>query len=233
MTTIRQLFELQQLDLEIGECYKLISSISNQLGDRATLDAQLEELEARSASLNQLRTQHRSQELDAESKREKVQDLEARIYGGSITNIRELEGYHTEAGFLRTQLKELDDRVLETLIVLEEAQEGVRSLEESCRQGEEDWRLNQQDLSQEKAGLEEKLLSLEIRREELVSRVGQEELKLYEALRKSKGGVALARVERGLCRGCRMALPTHQLQRARVAQQPVLCGSCGRILFVD
>ena len=231
--TIRQLFELQQLDLEIGEAYNLVSSISSQLGDRATLDARREELEARSASLNELRAQHRSREMDAESKREKVEALEGRIYGGSVTNIRELEGYHTEAGFLRTQLKELDDMALETMMVLEEVQEGVRSLEENCRQAEEDWRLKQQELSQEKAALEESLLNLEIRREERVSRVGQPELKLYETLRKSKGGVALARVERGLCRGCRMALPTHQLQRARSGQEPVLCGSCGRILFVD
>ena len=233
MTTIRQLFELQELDLRIGESYNLVSSISSQLGDRAALDAQREELEARSASLNQLRTQHRSEELDAESKREKVQALEGRIYGGSISNIRELEGYHTEAGFLRTQLKELDERALETMIVLEEAQQGFKALEESCRQAEEDWGRKQQELSQEKAALEENLMKLEIRREELVSRVGQPELKLYEGLRKSKGGVALARVERGLCRGCRMALPTHQLQRARAGQEPVLCGSCGRILFVD
>ena len=159
--------------------------------------------------------------------------MEGKLYGGSITNLRELEGYEKEASFLRGQLQERDDALLEMMMVLEEAQEKLQSLEDDCRQAKEGWHISQAALTQERKRLEEMLPTLEARRQGLVSYVSQQELKLYEALRLSKGGQAVAKVERGLCRGCRMALPTHQLQRARQGRETVLCNSCGRILYVS
>ena len=40
-----------------------------------------------------------------------------------------------------------------------------------------------------------------------------------------------ARVEQGICRGCRISLPTTDLQQARSGKL-VQCSSCGRILFL-
>jgi predicted nucleic acid-binding Zn-ribbon protein len=39
-------------------------------------------------------------------------------------------------------------------------------------------------------------------------------------------------VERGLCRGCGVTLPSGDVQRARAGQELVRCNSCGRILYV-
>ena len=233
MTTIRQLYDIQEVDLEIAQCHSLILSIDGQLGDRVALDATHRELETQRAWGHELRLQRRTRELDAESIREKVRDVEGKLYGGSITNLRELEGYEREAFFLRGQLQERDDALLEMMMALEEAQEKLQSLEDDCRQAEEGWHISQAALTQERKRLEEMLTTLEARRQGLVSYVSQQELKLYEDLRLSKGGQAIAKVERGLCRGCRMALPTHQLQRARQGRETVLCNSCGRILYVS
>lgn len=233
MTTIRQLYELQELDLEIAQCHSLISSIDSQLGDRVDLETMHKELENHRGRLHQLRLQQRAQDLDAESVRAKVHDVEGKLYGGSITNLRELEGFVREAAFLRGQLRELDEKLLETMMALEETQERLQSLEEDQRRAEQQWQIRQAELTEERKRQEETLTALEAQRKGLVSHVGQQELKLYENLRASKGGLAIARVERGLCRGCRMALPTHQLQRARAGREPVLCNSCGRVLFIS
>jgi len=233
MTTVRQLYELQELDLEIAQCRGLIASIDAQLGAEAELDTLHKELETQRVSLNQLRLQQRAHELDAESARGKLRDVEGKLYSGSITNLREMEGYQKEATFLRDQLRVLDDRLLETMVDLDEAQEKLRSLEVGYGQASEGWQIRQVELAEERKKLEETVATLEARRQQLILGVGQQELKLYEGLRLSKAGVAVAKVERGLCRGCRMSLPTHQLQRARVGREPVLCNSCGRILFVS
>ena len=233
MTTIRQLHELQELDVEIAQCQGIISSVESQLGDRSALDSLRTQLESWEEGLHELRLKQRSGTLNADSIREKVQDLEGKLFGGAITNQRELDSYEKEAAFLRGQLQELDDGLLEAMVALDEAEEKVRSLEEGSRQSEEDWRVKQPELAQERKGLEETLAALESRRQGMVARVGGQELKLYENLRLAKGGVAIARVERGMCRGCRMALPTHQLQRVRAGREPVQCGSCGRILYLS
>ena len=73
MTTIRQLYDIQEVDLEIAQCHSLILSIDGQLGDRVALDATHRGLETQRARGHELRLQRRTRELDAESIREKVQ----------------------------------------------------------------------------------------------------------------------------------------------------------------
>ena len=233
MVMVKLLYELQDVDSEISECHGLISSIDGQLGDRAELDILQRELEDQKASLHQLRLQQGSQELETESVRAKVRDVEGKLYGGSISNPRELEGYEREATLRRDQLQGLDDKLLEMMMSLETAQENLKSLEGGYEQAEGQWQTRQKELAKQRTGLEKTLGTLDVRRQGLGSRVGRQELALYEGLRQSRGGVAIAKVERGLCRGCRMALPTHQLQRARLGREAVQCNSCGRILFVS
>ena len=233
MTTVRQLYELQELDLEITQCSNRLSSIDSQMGERAELVALHDELETQRASQQHLRLQHSAQDLEVESLKEKLKGIEGRLYGGTVTNLRELEGFEREATFLRDQLKESDDKLLELMMGLEEAQGRLQALEDTSQRLEEEWRLNQAELAEERRGLEETLKSLESRRQGLTVGMAQQELKRYDDLRLSKGGVAIAKVERGLCRGCRMALPTHQLQRARAGRETVFCNSCGRILYVS
>ena len=233
MMKLRQLFELQELDLEMAQCGNLISSIDNQLGDREELDDLYAKSETDKDRLNELRSNQGAEDLEAESIREKVREVEAKLYGGVITNLKELEAYQNEATFLRDHLKKLDDGLLETMVVLDEVQEKLQSQTDACKQGEEQWAKEQTELAQERQRQKETLTNLESRRQGLTSGVDPQELKLYENLRMSKGGLAIAKVERGLCRACRMSLPTHQLQRARAGREPVLCNSCGRILYVS
>lgn len=233
MTSIRQLHELQELDLEIAQRQGLIASVDSQLGDRSALDSLRNELASREAGLHELRLKQRSGTLNVDSIREKLQDLEGKLYGGAITNQRELESYEKEAAFLRGQLQQLDEEGLAEMMALEEAEKKVRSLNEGSKQGEEDWKVKQTELARERAGLEEIIAALESRRQKMVAQVGGQELKLYENLRLAKGGMAIAKVERGMCQVCRMALPTHQNQRVRTGREPVQCGSCGRILYLS
>ena len=233
MTTLRQLYDLQELDLEIDQCRQLISSGEGQIGDRVELDALSQEVESRRALLQEQRLEQRSRDLDAEAVRKKLRDVEGKLYSGTITNLRELEGFEKEATILRGQLQDLDDRLLESMMALEEAQEQFHSLEEGSTKAEQGWQSRQKELAAQLKRLGKTLTALDARRNEFITTVGQQELDLYERLRQSKHGLAIAKVERGLCRGCRMALPTHQLQRARAGRETVLCNSCGRILYVS
>ena len=232
MTTPRQLYELQELDLEITECQTAAASTETRLGDRSALDSLEQQIESQRSSVDDTRGQWESYEQNAESVRAKLKEMESKLYGGGVTNLRELEGFEKEAEFLRAQLKEQDDGLLNAMMALEEAQEKLQVLEQEFSTTQDSWNAEQAQLALDKDRLQKTLIELGARREGLASRVGGRELKLYEGLRASKGGTAVAKVERGLCRTCRLALPTHQLQRARSGRESVLCGSCGRILYV-
>ena len=54
---------------------------------------------------------------------------------------------------------------------------------------------------------------------------------LYESLRKTKNGIAVAVVTGGVCDGCRIALSSSKSQRLTETNELPRCGSCQRILY--
>ena len=84
---------------------------------------------------------------------------------------------------------------------------------------------------------EEKQLVMEVdrlrqARESTLPELPPSALALYEAIRAAKHGQAMAKVERGMCQGCRIALPEAERRQARSGQSIVQCSSCQRILYV-
>ena len=233
MANIRQLYELQGLDSEIELRQRRLAEVKSELGDRGELDHLEEEMAQQSSSLKELQLDQQRLELDAEGVRQKLKELETKLYGGSVKVPRELEGMQLEATYLRTNLQGLDDQLLESMMTLEAAQQGLKGLGERHRSTESEWVAHQEELAQERERLTGELKGLGSRRKKMTSPVDSSDLKLYERLRSSKGGQAVALLERGLCRACRMTIPTHQLQRARSGREVVLCNSCGRMLFVS
>ena len=69
----------------------------------------------------------------------------------------------------------------------------------------------------------------DIRPDEIL--IDAETIDCYNRFRKQKG-LAVARVEQGTCRGCRISLSTAELQRVK-GNKLIMCSSCGRILFID
>jgi hypothetical protein len=63
-----------------------------------------------------------------------------------------------------------------------------------------------------------------------LTKIDHQAAEFYYELKKQRGQ-AVAKVEQGLCRGCRISLPTAELQRARSGNL-VQCSSCGRLLFL-
>jgi hypothetical protein len=64
-----------------------------------------------------------------------------------------------------------------------------------------------------------------------VQQLDSEALDTYERVKLSRGQ-AVAKVERGECQGCHIAVPTSQWQRVK-AGDLIQCNSCSRILCVE
>ena len=76
------------------------------------------------------------------------------------------------------------------------------------------------------------LAALETKRVKAAAQVPPADLVTYETIRRQKGGTAVAIVQQRTCQSCRVGLTPSQEQRARIGNDPVLCHSCGRILYV-
>ena len=182
--------------------------------------------------LPEIRQLHRAQELELESNRERLIRLDAQLYGGDITSPRELESLQQEASSVRQQVESKDAEQLELSLQAEESQERLTAFQTELAEGRTAWDAKYTELTEQISGLSAERDDVASKRLELAASLEPAAVQKYEGLRKSKGGMAVAKVERGLCQACRMSLPTQQAQRVRNGRQDVLCSTCGRILFV-
>ncbi|MCH8279514.1 MAG: hypothetical protein IIC96_02415 [Chloroflexi bacterium] len=232
MTTVRQLFSLQELDLDLDRIGSQISKAERELGQAPDFEPLESTVEGEGLRLPEIRHLHRAQELELEGNRERLARLDEQLYGGAITSPRELESLQQEASSVRQQVESKDAEQLELSLQAEESQERLNNLQTELSEGRTTWDAKYAELTGKISGLSAEREDVTGKRLELAASLEPAAVQKYEGLRKAKGGLAVAKVERGLCQACRMSLPTKQAQQVRNGHQDVLCSTCGRILFV-
>ncbi|GAI49272.1 unnamed protein product, partial [marine sediment metagenome] len=100
----------------------------------------------------------------------------------------------------------------------------VATLSNELKTLEAEWHSQQQQLSTNMEQLKTTLSDLKHKRQLLSVKIDPQAIEFYQELKKQKGR-AVAKVEQGICRGCRILLPTTELQRAR-SDSLVQCNSC-------
>ena len=230
MTTMHQLFDLHELDLSMDQCRTELESVEARLADGTALaDARAGKSKLEETGKELLR-QHTSHSQVVEELQDKAKALEQRLYGGSIRNPHELESLQTESTYAKNQAKEAEDQVLELMIGLDENEAALARSKEKLDEMERAWVQTEATLFQDKATLSSRIEQLSNTRQELASGIAAPMLSQYEHVRRSHQGGAMAKVERGMCTGCRLTLPTGELQRVRAARELITCSTCGRIL---
>ena len=233
MTTTRQLYVLQELDLALDRLQEEKGKAEQELSSGLRIDHVETAFDEENERLPEVQSQHRLQQLEMETLRERSTRLEAQLYSGEITNPRDLESLGQEVSHARELLEQQDAELLQLSVQAEESQSRRDSLEMELSDGRAAWQIREAELQEQVERWTLEVETVSTQRKGLVDTLDPSEVQRYESLRKTKGGVAVAKVERGLCQGCRMALPTQQQQRVRIGRQTVLCSSCGRILILS
>ena len=232
MVNIRQLFDLQQLDREIASSAKSLEETRFRLNDVSAIQA-MRRREAQIAHrLDEARTERRKREATVSGLEQRLENLDRRVYGGFVTNPRELEASEEERAFLQQQKSEEEDGLLEALVLSEELEEGLSAVSERITAIESARDAERPGLVERESRLTAEFAELHRAREEAAPLLPADTLSTYESLLRTKNGHAVARVERSVCEGCRMTLPSMEVQRAKLSSRVALCGNCGRILYV-
>ncbi|MBI4282548.1 MAG: hypothetical protein HY672_03565 [Chloroflexi bacterium] len=233
MTVVQQLFDLMGVDVDIERYNQSIASVEEALADNHLLLEAQRAVEEAQAVLKKQEGERRDLELTVGSFQDKTKELESKLYGGTVRNPRELQDMQKELNIFREQQKQQEESLLLALELVEETAQGLGSLERALREAQVAWQKEQERLTGERANLQKDSTLLEEKRRGLSSLISTEHLRLYDSLRSIRQGQAVAKVERGMCRGCRISLPTRVVQQARSSPKPVQCPSCSRILYVN
>ncbi|MFC1967181.1 zinc ribbon domain-containing protein [Chloroflexota bacterium] len=230
MAIIRQLYQLQEMDLEIDTDDQALAQAKGRLGkNRAVIEA-INALTAEQQKLDDLKRQQRDVERDIDTLSAKIKDAEGQLYGGKITNPKELSSLQHEIETLKARRDQVETGGLEIIDGLEQTEAGVAARQDELTKLEKAWQDEQRRLAVDIAALGSKLSELGEQRQQLAAGVDTATLAMYERLRTQKKQ-AVAVVEQGTCRGCRISLSYNEIQQAKSGHL-VQCNSCGRILYL-
>ena len=230
MSIAKQLYQLQEVDLELDNTERRIREIMRQLGESEALVRARSSLAAERQLLEDLRKQQRNVEHEIDDVTAKLTKAEEELYSGRIRNPKELSGLQHEVETIKAQRNQMESKELDIMEQAEQATKSLSIAEAEFKQVEDGWQKEQQKLSAELEKLKTVLADITQKRQQLASGIESPAADVYQELRKLRG-TAVVRVERGICSGCRISLPVSELQRSRSGEL-VRCGSCGRILYL-
>ena len=231
MSPVRELYELQQLEQETHQCRLALADVEARLSDTKALDAARSVVEQARRRLDGIHMEQRALELEIGELEAHLKSAEQRLYAGATTSPKELMGLQEDIRTHQQKKRDAEDRVLDLMVQSDDAQEGIAAAQRAFEAAERQRQGEQADLLAEKERVSGDLAEREEQHQELASALPPQELAMYNNLKRSKGA-AVARVERGICSGCGLALPSQEFQRARVGSQLVRCSSCSRLLYV-
>jgi predicted nucleic acid-binding Zn-ribbon protein len=232
MTEVAELLLLQDTDVSLDGALTRLAEIEAALGESEELVAARETAAEKAAALHVVRAQQKDLELADETIRTKAAQIETKLYSGSVTNPKELQDFDADLRSLKEQVRKRDDELLALLVQIEEADAEHQAAVAALAAIEGEWRRGQDEMLAERAEIEPEVARLRETRNSQATDVDRRLISLYDLLRERRGGTAVARVERGMCQGCRISLPMSVLQRARTGASVVQCVSCERILLL-
>lgn len=231
MSRASDLYALQEVDLRLDSHRSICAGLEERLGESDELLAVHELLAQAEESHAALLARQQRLERDLQDLQSKINPRQKKLYDGSIRNPKELASLQEEVEMEQRQKAKVEEELLEIMAAVEEAEQLVASARSHLDQVEQAWRREQEALRQEIERLLAEIASLEEERRRRAGVVQNSDLALYDVLRQRRQGLAVAKVERGLCQGCRISLPMTLLQKVRSGQTVVQCVNCERILY--
>lgn len=234
MNSLEDLLDLQTVDSDIDRLLDRRANLPELAAYRAahdelsSLDKRLSEMATRAREID-LATDKSDGELKLEE--DKAHREEQRLYAGGLS-ARDAEHLRAEVEMLRRRISQREDDVLRLMDEKEAIETTSTELTE-----------HRDAVAAEKARIEEVVSAswkeidadvarLEARKADIVPLIKPDLLELYEEIRPTKEGVAVARLGEGVCGGCHLALSAAEEAQAAKAEPP-RCIHCRRILVLQ
>jgi predicted nucleic acid-binding Zn-ribbon protein len=224
---------LQLLDTRLAEQLSKLREAESLLGDNRELLSACRANEQAEAELGHWRARLRELEMDLEGLNSRIEATEQRLYGGRVTNPKELAGLQQDLEYSKRSRDSAEDKAL---LAMERVDKGEKAVAEAASRLEEvetRWREEQSRLVKQIERLQAKIAELKQDRMDVTARLEAGDLALYEELFRKKGGRAVALLVGQMCQGCRVTVPSSKAQQVRQGQELTVCTNCGRILTTE
>ncbi len=220
---------LQEIDQRLDEIRERRQEIQAILGD----DEAVKAARAEAASLAEAADEARKAQEEAEFELDRAQRQrrinQRRLYSGDITNARELQDLQAESESLQRRVSMLEDRVLEAMMLREEADEAAQAATERLQILLDARAQQHADLQAEREALDAEAASLREAREAIRAQLPDSILTSYDYLWARTDGLPVAQLHRGICSVCGLEVLKPIQQKVQRGEE-AYCDSCRRLI---
>lgn len=233
MLDLKPLWEIQVLDgqrksLEIklkeGQISKELKALKSEIEQgRVEFDGLKEKYSGIKKVL-------KAKEMDATAAAEQVDNLGHKLYSGAITNVKEINSSNIKLDSLKDIVKKTEDDILSMMeqmdslrALLEKKSEDLNKKADEFRKMHGTYLANQQKIKTV-------LAQLPLSRQKILDKLDIDLWNKYQEMKK-RFHDPLAKVEKGICLGCRMGISFNDLRLLKHGENLVHCSNCGRLLF--
>jgi len=229
MRLIEKLAALQTIDTKLDGYRKRYAEIQTTLKTPVALTQAQQARDEAESNLEHWRKERKTRETAVSDQIRRIKSQEQQLYGGKIKDPREQIALQKNVESLKRHLDTLEEGVLEAILELEAAEATFVTTEEQLSRIQAEWAQKEANLLAEKSKIIAEARKLKAKRAQLTTQIPTASLQRYERLRKSKLGVAVARLHANSCSGCGATLPTAVRQQL-YGDRLVTCPICHRLL---
>ena len=227
---IEKLLILQDRDRKI---LRVQSELNHFAPERASLEGRASgsqaALDAAKLKAKQIETERKKLELEADAKKLQIEKYSVQQFQTKKND--EYKALSHEIDGCKAAIVELEDRQLELMEQAEAAQKEMAAVTQTANEMKKVVQKQIADLAVREQNLQKQLAELQTNYEELEGAVDESALTRYQRLRKQKGETTVVGIERSVCGGCHMKLPTQIVVSCQGRHELVCCPNCGRILY--
>lgn len=226
------LWAVQQVDLQLAALRAERATLDDGTALREETDATRNAAKDAAARLHAAQATLRDQELQLATTETKQKKAVGDLYGGRVSNPKELAGLEGEiAGLARTR-DLLEDRILGLLDEVEVLKREEAERQAAARALEGRLAAHVATYERERGRLDAEIAAREAERAGLAAAVEPRLLKKYEAIAAQEGGIGMVAIAGDFCGGCHNDVPARFVSRVR-GGDVVTCERCHRILYLD
>jgi predicted nucleic acid-binding Zn-ribbon protein len=226
------LWAVQQVDGRLLDARARLAALDDGSALRTEAEAARASAAEAAAALHQAQATQRDNELQLQTVEAKQKKAQADLYGGRVSNPKELASLEDELVVFAKNRDHLEDRILSLFDEVEslkqrdaDARSALAGLEAELEAHLAQYRAAHDRITAEVAQLERE-------RAERALAVEPRLLRKYDGIAAQESGIGMVAVLGAFCGGCGNEVPARFVSRIREGQV-VTCERCHRILYLD
>jgi uncharacterized protein len=223
---------LQEMDSEILNEEKKQKRLPSRIREIEILIENIEKkYQQKKESFKELQLRIKRREIDDRAIDEKVKKHQDELYGGKISDIKELKQLQK----VIESLKDERDKVEEGLLILMDEEDTLKidlsEIEQELSRAKDRLEKTRKEVNQLGKVINENIEKKNKKRVEIVNKITDHELlERYRMLRSEKEGKVVVEIDGPTCSGCNLSLPSDIIYHLQRDDLLITCPNCNRIL---